>query len=70
MQKLSYFIGEFGWAKIQLDVLKAATSKLIANDAMELSLLIGDNLNNDSTTVELEMFSKADLYLSNKIMKL
>jgi len=65
--KLSYFIGEFGWAKIQLDVLKAATSKLIANDAMELSLLIGDNLNNDSTTVELEMFSKADLlFYQNK----
>lgn len=65
--RLSYFIGEFGWAKIQLDVLKAATSKLIANDAMELSLLIGDNINDDSTTLELEMYSKADLlFYQNK----
>ncbi|MBI9039042.1 MAG: tetratricopeptide repeat protein, partial [Bacteroidales bacterium] len=61
--KLSYYIGEFGWAKVQLDVLKAATSKLIANDAMELSLLISDNLDADSSTFALELYSKADLYL-------
>jgi tetratricopeptide (TPR) repeat protein len=41
--KLSFYIGEFGWAKSQLDVLRAATSKLIANDAMYLYLLIADN---------------------------
>jgi len=61
--KLSYYIGEFGWAKVQLDVLKAATSKLIANDAMELSLLISDNPDADSSTIALELYSKADLYL-------
>ncbi len=61
--KLSYYIGEFGWAKVQLDVLKAATSKLIANDAMDLSLLISDNLDADSSTFALELYSKADLYL-------
>ena len=61
--RLSYYIGEFGWAKVQLDVLKAATSKLIANDAMELSLLISDNLDADSSTFALELFSKADLFL-------
>lgn len=61
--KLSYYIGEFNWAKAQLDVLKAATSKLIANDAMELSLLISDNLDEDSNTVALEYFSRADLLL-------
>lgn len=61
--KLSYYIGEFGWAKAQLDILKAATSKLIANDAMELSLLISDNTDPDSTTVALGIFARADLLL-------
>jgi outer membrane protein assembly factor BamD (BamD/ComL family) len=41
--RLSYYIGEFEWSLTQLDVLRAATSKLIANDAMELSLLIREN---------------------------
>ena len=59
--KLSFYIGEFGWALAQLDVLKAATSKLIANDALELSLLISDNIEEDSLTVPLSMYSKADL---------
>lgn len=59
--KLSYYIGEFGWAKTQLDILKAATSRLIANDAMALSLLISENLDPDSNTVGLTYFSHADL---------
>ena len=41
--QLRYFIGEYEWAESQLKVLKAATSKLIANDAMTLSLVIKDN---------------------------
>ena len=60
--KLSYYIGEFNWAKAQLDVLKAATSKLIANDAMELSLLINDNIDEDSLTTALSYYAHADLY--------
>jgi len=59
--KLGYYLGNFSWAKAQLDVLKASTSKLTANDAMELSLLIGNNLNLDTTAVPLTMFAKADL---------
>lgn len=59
--KLSFYIGEFNWAKAQLDVLKAATSKLIANDALELSLLISDNLDYDSSTVALQTYARADL---------
>lgn len=60
--RLSYYIGEFEWAKAQLDVLKAATSKLIANDAMDLSLLISDNMDEDSTYTALNYYAKADLY--------
>jgi hypothetical protein len=59
--RLSYYIGEFGWAKAQLDVLKAATSKLIANDAMELSLLINDNMDPDSSYTTLAYYARADL---------
>jgi len=59
--KLSYYIGEFDWAKAQLDVLKASTSKLIANDALDLSLLISDNIDPDSTYTGLKYYSRADL---------
>jgi tetratricopeptide (TPR) repeat protein len=61
--RLSYFIGEFTWSKAQLDVLKAATTKLIANDAMELSLIISDNMDPDSTYTGLSYYSRADLYI-------
>ena len=50
--KLSFYIGEFEWAKSQLDVLRAATSKLIANDAMYFSLLISDNEAEDEDAEE------------------
>lgn len=61
--RLSFFIGEFNWARAQLDVLKAATSKLIANDAMDISLLITDNIEEDSSTVQLASYARADLLL-------
>ncbi len=64
--KFFYYVGEMEYAKVQLDVLKGATSKLIANDAMELSLLIQENLDPDSTYSSLEMFSKADLMVYQK----
>ena len=59
--KLGYYLGNFSWAKAQLDVLKASTSKLTANDAMELSMFVNNNLELDTTAVPLEMFSRADL---------
>jgi len=62
--KLSFHIGEFEWAKVQLDVLRAATSKLIANDAMYFSLLISDNQNEeDSVNLPLKQFAKADFLM-------
>lgn len=59
--ELFYYIGQFEWAGAKLDVLRAATSKLIANDAMQLSLLISDNVSDDSISVELQQFALADL---------
>ena len=61
--KLSYFNHDFEWANSQLKVLRSSTSKLIANDAMELSFLISDNMEDDSTYGMLELFADADLLL-------
>ncbi len=59
--RLSYYTGDFQWAQAQFDVLKASTSKLIANDALDLSVFIMDNLGLDSTATALEMYATADL---------
>ena len=61
--KLAYYTGDFKWAKGQLDVLKAATSQLIANDALNLSLLISDNLVADTSGNALKMYARADLQI-------
>lgn len=61
--KLAYYTGDFTWAKGQLDVLKAATSQLIANDALNLSLLISDHTAFDSTGNALKMYARADLLI-------
>ena len=62
--QLRYYIGEFDWALAVLNILKSATSKLIANDAMSLSLTITDNLEYD--TVALRRLAKADFYIYQK----
>jgi len=59
--RISYFTGDFEWAQAQLDVLKASTTKLISNDAIDLSLLITDNFNMDTTTVPMMLYAQADL---------
>lgn len=61
--KVFYYDGEFEYAKAQLDVLKASTSKLIANDAMQLSLLLQDNLGIDTTMAPVQLYANADLLL-------
>ncbi|WP_298245947.1 tetratricopeptide repeat protein [uncultured Christiangramia sp.] len=64
--KTSYYKGDFEWAKTQLDILKKSTSQLIANDAMELSLLINDNSQEDSTQTALKKYARADLLAFQK----
>lgn len=59
--KLSYYAGDFQWAQTQFDILKASTSKLISNDALDLSIFILDNLGLDTTATPLEWYSQADL---------
>lgn len=57
----SFYKGDFEWAENQLKVLKASTSQLIANDALELKLLISDNSLEDSTQTALKIYARADL---------
>ncbi|WP_298341336.1 tetratricopeptide repeat protein [uncultured Algibacter sp.] len=59
--KASYYKGDFKWAESQLKILKASTSQLIANDALDLKLLISDNKYEDSLQTALKRYAKADL---------
>ena len=59
--KASYYKGDFKWAESQLKILKSSTSQLIANDALDLKLLISDNKYDDSTQTALKLYAKADL---------
>jgi tetratricopeptide (TPR) repeat protein len=61
--KISYYTGDFLWSQAQLNALKGSTSKLISNDAIELSLLITDNIGLDSIADPLEMYARAELLL-------
>jgi tetratricopeptide (TPR) repeat protein len=58
--KLSYFFGDFDWSKTQFDVLKSSTSKLISNDAIDMSVFILDNTQ-DSITEPLQIYASAEL---------
>ncbi|MAY84593.1 MAG: hypothetical protein CMP59_10715 [Flavobacteriales bacterium] len=64
--KVAFYTGDFYWAQAQLDVLKGSTSKLISNDAMDLSLMITDNIGLDSIAEPLEMYARADLLVFKK----
>ncbi len=61
--RIFYYDGEFDFAQSQLNVLKESTSKLIANDAMQLSLLITDNFGLDSNYQAMTWFANADLLI-------
>ena len=61
--KLSFYAGDFKWAKTQADVLKGATTKLIANDALDLSLIITDAIGVDTNDLPLKLFASAELMI-------
>lgn len=66
--KLSYYNGDFEWAQAQFDILKTSTSKLISNDALDLSIFIMDNLGLDSNTHALSEYAQAELLIfQNKL---
>lgn len=59
--KLSFYQGNFNFSKAQADVLKASTSQLIANDALNLSLLISDNLQHETDSLALQQYADAEM---------
>lgn len=61
--KLSYYSGDFEWAQEQFKILKGATSKLISNDAIDMSVFILDHLGMDTTEMTLQMFADAELLI-------
>lgn len=61
--KLSYFKGEFELAQGHLDILKLATSREIANDALDLSILIKNNTVFDSTDIAMQRYASIELML-------
>ncbi len=66
--KLSYYNGDFEWAQSQFDILKTSTSKLISNDALDLSIFIMDNLGLDSNTHAMSEYAQAELLIfQNKL---
>ena len=65
--QLSWYTGNFKWALAQLDVLKGSTSRPIANDAMELAVLIRDNISgSDSLESILRSLAEADYLIFRK----
>ena len=61
--KLSFYAGDFKWSKAQADILKGATSKLISNDALDLSLIISDAIGIDTNDLPLKLYASAELML-------
>jgi tetratricopeptide (TPR) repeat protein len=59
--RLSYYKGEFSWAQAQLNILKGATTELIANDALKLSVFIMDNLGLDTSATAMQIYADAEL---------
>lgn len=67
--KIYFYTGDFVLAKSQLDVLKTATSELIANDALDLSLLIQEHTDNETNSAALKTYARAELLiLQNKLV--
>ncbi|QPH37780.1 tetratricopeptide repeat protein [Pedobacter endophyticus] len=59
--RLSFYQGNFEYSNAQCLVLKAATSQLIANDALNLSLLISDNIQTPADSNALKMYADAEM---------
>jgi Tfp pilus assembly protein PilF len=62
--KLSYFKGEFLLAQEHLDILKQATSREIANDAIDLSMRIKENTVFDPEGSALKEFASIELLVA------
>lgn len=68
MARLFYYKGEFERSNAYLEVLKTATTQLISNNAIDLSLLILDNTGMDTTEEAMQLYADAELLIyRNKV---
>jgi tetratricopeptide (TPR) repeat protein len=68
--RLSYFAGDFKLAQSHLDILKEATTREIANDALQLSLLIQESTVEDTLGLALKDYAAVEqLVFQNKIVQ-
>lgn len=58
--RFSYFNNEIEWSLSQFKALRSSTTKLIANDAMSYSILIEENIDQDSSYNGLKLFANAE----------
>ena len=61
--RLHYFMNNFDLAKAHLDILKQSTTKVIANDALELSLFIETNIIGDDNELALQEYASISLLI-------
>ena len=66
LAKANFYKKDFEWTLQQVKNLKQSPSLLIANDAVELFLLIQDNSAEDSLRVALQAYARADFQLYQK----
>jgi len=55
-----YLMGDIQFAKAQFDALKGSTTKFVANDAINKSVFIQENIAFDSSYVPLQYYAKAE----------
>lgn len=58
--RLSFYQCNFTYAKSQADILKSSTTQLVANDALNLSLMLSDHLESKQDTLSLAMYAQAE----------
>lgn len=57
-----FYSGDYDFSQIQLRALERQNTSFFANNALQLRLWIQEGVNPDSTTTELDSFSKAQFY--------
>lgn len=57
---ISFQNGEIEWSLSQFKALRASTTKLIANDALEYSVLIEENRDEDSSFAAMRLYAAAE----------
>ncbi len=68
--RFSYYNNEIEWALSQFKALRSSTTKLIANDAMSYSILIEENIDQDSSYNGVKLYAKAEREIEYNNLKL